>query len=157
MKKQTIMGKHSKRISCGARALDACARRRTGNITHLHAGQGWHSDNIFATGSEEHRCSLRFFASKKIGVAVFQQGQNNLPEQRRGAWGSADRLSFRALLAELQLCHDLAAECFGTDPCFRDPLESGDSEPLRIKNAAPDLFWMTAVTAHHFLIEVECS
>ncbi|CAE7695078.1 WDR19 [Symbiodinium sp. CCMP2592] len=31
MKKQTIMGKHSKRISCG----------------------GWHSDNIFATGSED--------------------------------------------------------------------------------------------------------
>jgi len=56
MKKQTIMGKHSKRISCG----------------------GWHSDNIFATGSEDKTICL----SNEEG----------------------------------------------------DPLESGDSEPLRIKN-----------------------
>ena len=92
MKKQTIMGKHSKRISCGAGASEGGGSimrswgkergvcmvhseklrglsQNVGNIrpscrkTHspcagampLCWGQGWHSDNVFATGSEARR------------------------------------------------------------------------------------------------------
>ena len=86
MKKQTIMGKHSKRISCGARASDNV----TINVSASHAvkpGLALRQHLRDRLGGASFR--RVFFASKTTSVAC-QQGQNNLPEQRRGAWGSAD-------------------------------------------------------------------